>query len=248
MLSGACFIVSAFTLALDLVGGLDRAGSPAAAGQILRQALQPLGLSGLFAGSFPSSPLLPTARIVAGTRRYAQFSPPGWLDAYARQGLDAGNPVIFAPARRVSPFRWSDPGFPELAGWRGLHLAREIGIEDGLAVPCHEPGGRVGVVSMGFERFELSPQEARIVALAAMLTHERMVALAGATVPVADGLSQRERDCLAYVADGFTDAEIAEKLRIAQNTAHGHVESAKRKLGARSRAQAVARLFGNGLP
>lgn len=219
-----------------------------AAGLVLRQALQPLGLCGFFAGSFPSSPALPAARVVAGARRYAQFSPPGWLDEYHRQKLDHGNPVIFAPARRVSPFRWSDPGFPELASWRGLDLAQEMGIEDGLAVPCHEPGGRVGVVSLGFERLDLAPHETRIVALAAVLTHERMVGLAGEPAPLLHGLSQRERDCLAYVADGFSDSEIAGKLRLAQSTVHSHVENAKRKLGARSRAQAVARLFGNGLP
>ena len=120
-----------------------------AAGLVLRQALAPFGSCGFFAGSFPASPALPAERIVAGGRRYAQFSPPGWLDAYGRRGLDRGNPVIFAPARRVSPFRWSAPGFPDLEGWRGLRLARELGVQDGLAVPCHEPGGRVGVVSMG---------------------------------------------------------------------------------------------------
>lgn len=219
-----------------------------AAGLVLRQALVPFGNCGFFAGSFPASPALPAERIVAGGRRYAQFSPPGWLDAYGRRGLDRGNPVIFAPARRVSPFRWSAPGFPDLDGWRGLRLARELGVQDGLAVPCHEPGGRVGVVSMGFERLDLSPGELRIVALAAVMAHERMAQLGAIPLPRAPALSQRERDCLAYVADGLSDGEIAERLGIAQATAHSHVENAKRKLGARSRAQAVARLFGNASP
>lgn len=219
-----------------------------AAGLVLRQALAPFGNCGFFAGSFPASPILPVERIVAGGRRYAQLSPPGWLEEYTRLGLDRGNPVIFAPARRVSPFRWSDPGFPDLMDWRGLKLAREIGLQDGLAVPCHEPGGRVGVISMGFERLDLSPRDIRIIALAAVLTHERMTRFATMPTPLAVGLSQRERDCLAYVADGLSDGEIAEKLGIAQTTAHSHVENAKRKLGARSRAQAVARLFGNTPP
>jgi DNA-binding CsgD family transcriptional regulator len=219
-----------------------------AAGLILRQALSPLGSCGFFAGSFPASPALPLERIVAGGRRYAQFSPPGWLDEYMRRGLDRGTPVSFAPARRVSPFRWSAPGFPELTGWRGLELAREIGVEDGLAVPCHEPDGRVGVISMSFERFDFSPRDIQVIALAAVMTHERMTRFTAMPAPLALGLSQRERDCLAYVADGLSDGEIAEKLGIAQTTAHSHVENAKRKLGARSRAQAVARLFGNTPP
>lgn len=240
--------MSAFARALDLVGGLERAASPVAAGLVLRQAVAPFGVCGLFSGSFPASPVLPPERVVAGGRRYAQFSPPGWQEEYARLGLDEGNPVIFAPARRVSPFRWSAPGFSDLDGWRGLKLAHELGVQDGLAVPCHEPHGRVGVVSMGFERFELSPREMQVIALAAVMTHERMAQLAAVPAPLAPSLSQRERDCLAYVADGLSDGEIAWKLGIAPTTVHSHVENAKRKLGARTRAQAVARLFGGMLP
>ncbi|WP_204333328.1 autoinducer binding domain-containing protein, partial [Klebsiella pneumoniae] len=80
--------------------------------------------------------------IVAGRHLLAQISPAGWLDNYHRRRLDAGNPVIFGPARRATAFRWSDPGFADLTNWRGLALARESGVADGLAVPCHGPGRR----------------------------------------------------------------------------------------------------------
>jgi DNA-binding CsgD family transcriptional regulator len=60
-------------------------------------------------------------------------------------------------------------------------------------------------------------------------------------------LSPRERDCLAFVAQGFSDGEVAERLSITQSTAHFYIEKAKRKLGARTRAQAVAHLIASGL-
>jgi DNA-binding CsgD family transcriptional regulator len=60
-------------------------------------------------------------------------------------------------------------------------------------------------------------------------------------------LSERERDCLAYVAQGMSDADIARKLAIAPSTAHFYIEKAKRKLGAKTRAQAVAHLIAAGL-
>ena len=71
----------------------------------------------------------------------------------------------------------------------------------------------------------------------------------GAHVPPLNGvaLSARERDCLAYVAQGMNDADIAAKLQIAQSTAHFYIEKAKRKLGAKTRAQAVAYLIAAGL-
>lgn len=54
------------------------------------------------------------------------------------------------------------------------------------------------------------------------------------------GLTPREIECLGWVANGLSDTGIAVQLGIASDTAHEHVESAKRKLRARSRPQAVA--------
>ena len=86
------------------------------------------------------------------------------------------------------------------------------------------------------------------VALTAAVAHDRMAQLspvvADARRPV---LTPRERDCLALVAEGLSDGDIGERLGIAQLTAHAHVENAKRKLGAKTRAQAVARLYSLGL-
>jgi DNA-binding CsgD family transcriptional regulator len=72
---------------------------------------------------------------------------------------------------------------------------------------------------------------------------------AGAPPIVRNGtpLSARERDCLSFVAQGMSDADIAAKLAIAPSTAHFYVEKAKRKLGAKTRAQAVAHLIAAGL-
>lgn len=56
-------------------------------------------------------------------------------------------------------------------------------------------------------------------------------------------LTGRERDCLLFVAEGLSDGDIAGQLGISTVTAHAHVENAKRKLGARTRAQAVALFY-----
>lgn len=81
-----------------------------------------------------------------------------------------------------------------------------------------------------------------------MLTIVRMTELARPFVGTSmEALTIRERDCLIYVAEGLSDREIGEKLGISHTTTHAHVENGKRKLGARTRAQAVARLFLLGL-
>lgn len=56
-------------------------------------------------------------------------------------------------------------------------------------------------------------------------------------------LTRREHDCLALVAQGLSDNGIAARLAIKPVTVHAHIESAKRKLGARTRAHAVALAF-----
>jgi PAS domain S-box-containing protein len=59
-------------------------------------------------------------------------------------------------------------------------------------------------------------------------------------------LSAREREVLGLVALGATSPEIASQLHISHNTVRKHVNSAMRKLGARSRAHLVAKAMGDG--
>jgi DNA-binding CsgD family transcriptional regulator len=58
--------------------------------------------------------------------------------------------------------------------------------------------------------------------------------------------SKREREVLTLLARGSTDVKIAEILGLSPATVQTHVRNAKAKLGARTRAQAVAlALVGN---
>jgi PAS domain S-box-containing protein len=61
------------------------------------------------------------------------------------------------------------------------------------------------------------------------------------------GLSPREREVVGLVALGGTAAEIADDLHISHHTVRTHLRNAMEKLGARSRAQLVAKALGHGL-
>ena len=60
-------------------------------------------------------------------------------------------------------------------------------------------------------------------------------------------LTPREREVLQLLADGLTPAEISDRLFISRKTVGTHVENVFRKLGVRSRTQAVALAYRNGL-
>jgi DNA-binding NarL/FixJ family response regulator len=68
----------------------------------------------------------------------------------------------------------------------------------------------------------------RIVRTAVAAHHER---------PPLDGLSNRERDVLALVSEGLSNAEIAERLHVAVSTVKTHVTSLMNKTGATNRVR-----------
>lgn len=62
------------------------------------------------------------------------------------------------------------------------------------------------------------------------------------------GLSAREIEILALIAQGYANLEIAAEIHLGINTIKTHIRSAYRKIGATNRAEAVAWGIRHGLP
>jgi DNA-binding CsgD family transcriptional regulator len=71
--------------------------------------------------------------------------------------------------------------------------------------------------------------------------------LSATTAPVEIAITEREQDILQLVAMGDTVEEIAGHLFLSPHTVRTHIRNARLKLGAKSRAHAIALAFGAGL-
>lgn len=213
-----------------------------------RRAVQAQGFSTYAVG------FLPDWAVEGGTGTDAQEPfllldwPREWLELYARQGFATDDIVVAEAARTTEPFTWSEvqarhPG----ASAQIFAAAAEFGWGDGFVIPVHDPQGppgeRFGVASLAAARLDRFDALARAATVAVTLTafaRARTLRQTGAKAVGRPALSERERQGLALVAEGLGDAEIGERLGVTRATAHFHVERAKKRLGAATRAQAVA--------
>jgi len=175
-------------------------------------------------------------------RRWGATWPVKWYWRYVSQNHLASDPVIARMNRVTTPFRWSQTYAGASAqGKRVLDEAAAFGFRDGLAIPIHGADGALAAVNIGGGHYELTSRDETALTLAAYYLHARIAALrAEARRSPATELAPRESECLKWVAAGKTDWEIAQILAISEQTAHGYVQSALAKLGASTRAQAVA--------
>ena len=155
------------------------------------------------------------------------------------------DPVIWCLKRRRSePFRWSklrdvEAHVPHIAI---LDEAATFGIRDGWATAFQFGGADVSTIGIGLgaSRYELQREDELSLHLATVYCSLRLAQLQLRHRETCNGLSERERECLRWVATGKTDGDIAGIIGISQETVHKHVSNALRKLNAATRAQAVA--------
>ena len=101
-----------------------------------------------------------------------------------------------------------------------------------------EPPERIAAAALGVAQGEKRWFSPRVV--------ERLRSLRPASAPT-PSLSPRERDVLGLFAWGLEGKQIADELNMAPATAKLHVEHILKKLGAHTRAHAVAIAYSRGL-
>jgi len=116
---------------------------------------------------------------------------------------------------------------------------RAMRFELGRELADAIPGGRF-VALEGADHFPWRGDRAGLAEQVAAFLEGRPAVPAATAEPVTTDLTPREREVLALVADGATDADIAAALFLSEHTVHRHVANIRTKLGVTSRAAAVA--------
>lgn len=174
--------------------------------------------------------------------------PGDWKRLYNREVL-SDDPLVIEARRRWLPFTWSEleaDGDLSPAMQKAIGTTRAHGWADGFAVPVHGPSGLTGLVSFAGGPLVLDPADRGLLfALAhAAFWHGRRLHAARRGGPAQP--TPREAQIFRLVSQGLPDRAIAEELGIAPTTVRFHVDGLRRRLKARSRAQAVALLIANG--
>ena len=158
------------------------------------------------------------------------------------------NPLLGGIRESRTRYRFSDfaPHDSREFGayWEALSEAR---IGEGLCATSYGPERAIASLHLGFPGPGLDPAVGRAVQMAGLMLTERLMDFAIPPEQDRPRLTPRERDSLAFVADGKTDWEISVIMGVSEATVRFHVDNARRKLGAVNRAQAVARLSIHGM-
>lgn len=180
--------------------------------------------------------------------------PQNWQTLSAEREFMRKSPVFRAARKRSSPFTWRElqterrQSDGEKEVWRTV---KEWGWTDGLVVPIHGPGGYFATIGMSTRErsFRIDPAKRMRLMMLATVTHERcrMLLDLDRSDDAWDVLTARELECLRWVADGQSDDAIGSILAISSETVRFHLDNARRKLGVRNRAQAVAQICLRGL-
>jgi DNA-binding CsgD family transcriptional regulator len=183
----------------------------------------------------------------AWARRGLGMAAPPWLVGRLRRWARlAGEPLASPGADLPWPFRLEEAG-----RWQEAHDAW-------AAIGCpHDAALALLEADVALQQQALASLSAMGAAAAAAILRRRLNQRgvrhgmrgpnrAASRHPL--GFTPREQQVAALLGQGLANAEIAARLHRSERTVEHHVSAVLAKLGARSRAQAVAWLAGRGVP
>jgi DNA-binding NarL/FixJ family response regulator len=169
------------------------------------------------------------------------------LSDYPERVIVTALPTVWTKAQGVEVVLYDTIGLHERDGADLDHLLHRTGAKVLVFSRDMRPDLRARALAKGCRAWVSMSIRAKELVEAIELT------AAGRPLPDQDerlgrevGLSPREVEVVALITQGLSNQEIVERLHLSANTLKSHIRQAYRKIGASSRAQAVAWAMQNG--
>ena len=155
---------------------------------------------------------------------------PDWIDHYVQNAYALRDPIIAWGISRTGATRWSDIDLPDPFGI--MAKAADYGLRYGVVISCGPMTSRT-VAAMASATREYTDEEiAAVSGIVLRLHHE--------TQPP-DHLTNAEIEALKVVASGERYAAGAAQLGISESALKARLATARKKLFARTSAEAIQR-------
>jgi DNA-binding CsgD family transcriptional regulator len=178
--------------------------------------------------------------------------PREWAMVYTGFDLAGQDPVRRAGDRSFSGFWWRhlERFVPLTRGDRQmLAVGRECGIADGYTIPRHLPGLAHGSCTFAVRPDNQVPRD--MLAAAEIAGALALAAALNLSGPAKSGaipaLSDRQRECVLWMARGKTAAETAIILGISLETVNQHLKMSRERYGVHCKQLLVIRAMFDGL-
>lgn len=180
--------------------------------------------------------------------------PQAWVDQYVSDDIVSNDPILLASQRSAVGFGWDQVGefITITAAHRELkERTCKAGIVDGFTVPANVPGELNGSCNFAVGPGRAVPREnfamAQLVGSFAFQAARTLVARMRRLpdrAPVK--LTQRQLECIALVARGKSDWEIAQILGLSPSTVTTYIQTARERYDVTTRVQVVLRALYDG--
>jgi LuxR family transcriptional regulator, quorum-sensing system regulator SolR len=179
---------------------------------------------------------------------YINGFPDGWVERYLASGYFGVDPIVKHAESSALPAIWTDEAFHEGKVQEFWEDAQSYGLSAGLSFAVKEQPGVTGIFSLARDKMldlqgqDLAALVGRAQMFASLLHHAVARIDLPKLLPEQDTpLTDRERECLKWTADGKTAWEIGKILSIAERTVVFHINNVVQKLGAANKTQAIVR-------
>ncbi len=181
--------------------------------------------------------------------------PEAWIDHYYNESHNIHDVTWLRAGSTTLPFTWQvarDDISTSVRQRKIFNEASEFGLTHGVSIPIHGPENSLAILSlagrMSQKQFdELWSENKIFLTLFGSYVLEARLKVKNSGLESAVNLTDRERECLTWTAQGKTSWEVSRILKVSEKTVLFHLSNVLQKLSVHSKHHAVVKALVSGL-